>query len=72
MSTPANLYPGLNDIADVLEEYPIETSRYLTLLHEIDAKCIYSRPDLNNKIDSFLKDSFDKSALPVEECTVLL
>ena len=67
MTTPANLYPGLNDIADVLEEYPIETSRYLTLLHEIDAKCIYSRPDLNNKIDSFLKDSFDKSTLPVEE-----
>ncbi|SMN18598.1 similar to Saccharomyces cerevisiae YNL097C PHO23 Probable component of the Rpd3 histone deacetylase complex, involved in transcriptional regulation of PHO5 [Maudiozyma saulgeensis] len=67
MSTPANLYPGLNDIADVLEEYPIETSRYLTLLHEIDAKCIYSRPDLNDKIDSFLKESFDKSKLPVEE-----
>ena len=70
MSTPANLYPGLNDIADVLEEFPIETSRYITLLHEIDAKCIYSRPDLNKRIDAFLKDSFDKSTLSQEEFKV--
>lgn len=55
MSIPANLYPGLNDIADVLEEFPSETSRYLTLLHEIDAKCVHSMPDINNKIDDFVK-----------------
>lgn len=55
MSIPANLYPGLNDIADVLEEFPCETSRYLTLLHEIDAKCVHSMPNMNNKIDDFVK-----------------
>lgn len=70
MNTPANLYPGLNDIADVLEEFPMETSRYITLLHEIDAKCIYSRPDLNKKIDMFLKDSFDKSTLQKDDFKV--
>lgn len=54
MSIPANLYPGLNDIADVLEEFPLETSRYTTLLHEIDAKCVHSTPSLNDKIDTFM------------------
>lgn len=54
MGTPANLYPGLNDITDVLEEYPMETSRYLTLLHEIDAKCVHAMGDINGKIFKFL------------------
>lgn len=54
MSVPANLYPGLNDIVDVLDEIPAETSRYLTLLHEIDAKCVNSMPTLNNQIGDFL------------------
>ncbi|QLQ79702.1 hypothetical protein HG537_0C03500 [Torulaspora globosa] len=53
MSIPANLYPGLNDIVDVLEQFPLETSRYLTLLHEIDAKCVHSTPGLNDRIDKF-------------------
>lgn len=53
MSIPANLYPGLNDIVDALEQFPLETSRYLTLLHEIDAKCVHSTPSLNDKIDAF-------------------
>ncbi|QLL32824.1 hypothetical protein HG536_0D03460 [Torulaspora globosa] len=53
MSIPANLYPGLNDIVDVLEQFPLETSRYVTLLHEIDAKCVHSTPSLNDKIDAF-------------------
>lgn len=59
MSVPANLYPGLNDIVDVLEEFPLETSRYFTLLHEIDAKCVHSTPSLNNKIDSFMSTQHD-------------
>ncbi|QLG70360.1 hypothetical protein HG535_0A02990 [Zygotorulaspora mrakii] len=59
-SVPANLYPGLNDIVDVLEEIPLETSRYLTLLHEIDAKCVHSMPALNSHIGEFL--SLNKSA----------
>ncbi|CAI4049994.1 Pho23p SKDI_14G2270 [Saccharomyces kudriavzevii IFO 1802] len=60
MSSPANLFPGLNDITDVLEEFPLATSRYLTLLHEIDAKCVHSMPNLNERIDKFLKKDFDK------------
>lgn len=67
MNTPANLYPGLNDITDVLEEYPMETSRYLTLLHEIDAKCIHSMPNLNEKIDKFLEETVDTSKLSQTE-----
>lgn len=57
MSVPANLYAGLNDIVDVLEEFPVETSRYLTLLHEIDAKCVHSTPQLNKEIDRFISRS---------------
>lgn len=60
MSSPANLFPGLNDITDVLEELPLATSRYLTLLHEIDAKCVHSMPNLNERIDKFLKKDFNK------------
>lgn len=56
MSSPANLYPGLNDITDVLEEFPLETSRYLTLLHEIDAKCVLTNPILTQGIDVFLSE----------------
>lgn len=65
MSVPANLYPGLNDIVDVLEEFPLETSRYFTLLHEIDAKCVHSTPSLNEKIDTFMKadDNVDRRQL---------
>ncbi|CCH59019.1 hypothetical protein TBLA_0B01760 [Henningerozyma blattae CBS 6284] len=51
MSGPANMYPGLNDIHDTLEEIPVETSRYLTLLHEIEAKCINNLPILYEIID---------------------
>ena len=56
MTTPANLYPGLNDIQDTLEQYPIETSKYITLLHEIDAKCVSLVPELNRRIDNFLSN----------------
>lgn len=63
MSVPANLYAGLNDIVDVLEEFPVESSRYLTLLHEIDAKCVHSTPQLNNEIDKFLSKSKDSRGI---------
>lgn len=52
--TPANLHPGLNDVADVLEEFPRETARYMTLLHEIDAKCVHLLPQLLADTDSFV------------------
>ncbi|CCF57854.1 hypothetical protein KAFR_0D02070 [Kazachstania africana CBS 2517] len=60
MTSPANLYPGLYDTADVLEEVPLEVSKYLTLLHEIDAKCVNSMPELHQKIDKFLTVPIDK------------
>lgn len=60
MSTPANLYPGLNDLVDVLEEVPIEITKYLTLLHEIDAKCIHILPQLNNSIDQLFDVARDR------------
>ncbi|SCU86203.1 LAMI_0D00870g1_1 [Lachancea mirantina] len=63
MSAPANLYPGLNDISDALEELPIEAARYLTLLREIDAKCVHTVPELNGNIDAFLKRSGSESVL---------
>ncbi|CDO95438.1 unnamed protein product [Kluyveromyces dobzhanskii CBS 2104] len=63
MSAPANLFPGLNDISDVLEEVPLEVSRYMTLLYEIDAKCVNIVPELNKCIQGFLsgKDVPDES-----------
>lgn len=61
MSTPANLYPGLNDISDALEEFPLEISRYLTLLREIDAKCVHTVPELNIQINDFLSREKERS-----------
>lgn len=57
MSTPANLFPGLNDIVDVIEEFPLEVARYMTLLREIDAKCVHTVPELNAQIGRFLAGS---------------
>lgn len=59
MTAPANMYPGLNDIHDCLEEIPLETSRYFTLLHEIEAKCTNTVPELHKRIDD-LTQSEDK------------
>lgn len=64
MSAPANLYPGLNDLADIFEEIPIEIIKYLTLLHEIDAKCTNVLPTLSSSIDKLLdNDNKDKPTL---------
>ncbi|SCV05706.1 LANO_0H13388g1_1 [Lachancea nothofagi CBS 11611] len=56
MAAPANLYPGLNEVSDVLEEMPLEVSRYLTLLREIDAKCVHTVPELNGTIEEFFRE----------------
>ncbi|QEU59613.1 Pho23 [Kluyveromyces lactis] len=67
MAAPANLYPGLNDISDVLEEVPLDVSRYMTLLYEIDAKCVNIIPELNKCIKGFLggRNVSDESKVPL-------
>lgn len=70
MATPANLYPGLNDLVDVLEEIPLEVTKYLTLLYEIDAKCIHILPQLLNSIDSIFDPS--KSTLTLTNINTML
>lgn len=67
MAAPANLYPGLNDISDVLEEVPLDVSRYMTLLYEIDAKCVNIIPELNKCIKGFLggRNVPDESKVPL-------
>ncbi|AMD21541.1 HFL315Cp [Eremothecium sinecaudum] len=63
MSTPANLYPGLNELADVIEKFPMEVARNLTLLREIDAKCVHAVPELEREIEALLTDSEDKGRI---------
>ncbi|CEP63908.1 Pho23p LALA0_S09e05182g [Lachancea lanzarotensis] len=63
MAAPANLYPGLNEVSDVLEEMPLEVSRYMTLLREIDAKCIHTVPELNGTIERFLDEKSGEGSL---------
>ncbi|SSD60877.1 related to Transcriptional regulatory protein PHO23 [Saccharomycodes ludwigii] len=58
---PANLYPGLNDINDILEELPLEYARYLTLLKEIDAKCFNFIPNLRHNIKDLLNEVGDNN-----------
>ncbi|KAK9479977.1 hypothetical protein V1514DRAFT_303721 [Lipomyces japonicus] len=36
---PTDLYPGLNDISDFLEAFPMEVIRYFSQLRELEAKC---------------------------------
>lgn len=48
------LLPGLNDISDAFEAMPIDLVKYLTLLKEIDAKCIKSIPLINHNISSYI------------------
>lgn len=60
MSTPANLYPGLNDLSDIFEEIPVELTKYLTLLYEIDAKCTNVLPTLTGSIDKLLNRYSDE------------
>ncbi|SCU81715.1 LAFA_0C06722g1_1 [Lachancea sp. 'fantastica'] len=63
MAAPANLFPGLNEVSDVLEEMPLEVSRYMTLLREIDAKCIHTVPELNGTIHQFLHEESGAESL---------
>ncbi|PSK40507.1 hypothetical protein C7M61_000152 [Candidozyma pseudohaemuli] len=55
--TNANeLLPGLNDILDALEAMPMDLVKYMTLLKEIDAKCINSIPAINRQVASYIED----------------
>ncbi|CDK26937.1 unnamed protein product [Kuraishia capsulata CBS 1993] len=49
-----DLYPGLNDITDAFEAFPMELVRYFTLIKEIDAKCVNTVPYLKAYITKFL------------------
>ncbi|CCC71154.1 hypothetical protein NCAS_0G02670 [Naumovozyma castellii] len=69
MLAPANLFPGLNDISDTLEQFPMETSRYVTLLHEIEAKCVHSVPLLNGLIDKFISTEDEEHSLKEKQLT---
>ncbi|ANZ77362.1 BA75_04642T0 [Komagataella pastoris] len=57
LATLTNLYPGLNDITDSFEAFPLELIRYFTLLKEIDAKTVQSVPLLITYIKRFLQMS---------------
>lgn len=48
------MYPGLNDLGDALDALPSELIRHLTLLKEIEAKCVGVTPRLAGLISSFL------------------
>lgn len=50
------LLPGLNDILDALEAMPMDLVKYMTLLKEIDAKCIKSIPAINRQVTSYIDD----------------
>lgn len=55
--TNANeLLPGLNDILDAFEAMPMDLVKYMTLLKEIDAKCINSIPAINRQIATYIED----------------
>lgn len=48
------LLPGLNDISDAFEALPLDIVKYFTLLKEIDAKCINTVPQINNRIKTYI------------------
>ncbi|KAK7207249.1 hypothetical protein BZA70DRAFT_270817 [Myxozyma melibiosi] len=49
------LYPGLNDLSDFLEAFPLEVIRHFTLLREVEAKCTSSTSLLAALIPQFLE-----------------
>ncbi|QRG36916.1 hypothetical protein FDK38_001276 [Candidozyma auris] len=69
------LLPGLNDISDAFEAMPLDLVKYLTLLKEIDAKCINTIPLINRQITSYIDDLHKNGApdaLSRDEKTVRL
>ncbi len=63
---PVDLYPGINDLADVLEALPVDIVRYFTLLREINAKCVSAAPKLTEMIKLFLSIPVSQVHLPPE------
>ncbi|KAK9241456.1 hypothetical protein V1525DRAFT_393189 [Lipomyces kononenkoae] len=51
---PSEMYPGLNDMSDFLEAFPLEVIRHFTLLREVEAKCTTSTTLLAKLIPQFL------------------
>ncbi|KAK9328641.1 hypothetical protein V1520DRAFT_345568 [Lipomyces starkeyi] len=51
---PTEMYPGLNDMSDFLEAFPLEVIRHFTLLREVEAKCTTSTTLLATLIPQFL------------------
>ncbi|KAK9365970.1 hypothetical protein V1509DRAFT_631233 [Lipomyces kononenkoae] len=51
---PSEMYPGLNDMSDFLEAFPLEVIRHFTLLREVEAKCTTSATLLATLIPQFL------------------
>ncbi|KAK9320545.1 hypothetical protein V1517DRAFT_329005 [Lipomyces orientalis] len=51
---PTEMYPGLNDMSDFLEAFPLEVIRHFTLLREVEAKCTASTTLLAALIPQFL------------------
>ena len=50
----SDLLPGLNDIADGFEALPEDMIKYMTLLKEIDAKCVNTVPRINQGIVDYI------------------
>ncbi|KAK9383691.1 uncharacterized protein V2V93DRAFT_362493 [Kockiozyma suomiensis] len=59
---PVELFPGLNDLSDFLEAFPLEVIRHFTLLREVEAKCTTSTNLLATMIPQFLAMSVQDSA----------
>ncbi|KAK9450549.1 uncharacterized protein V1518DRAFT_414125 [Limtongia smithiae] len=63
---PVDLYPGLNDLSDFLEAFPLEVIRHFTLLREVEAKCTTSTSLLATLIPQFLAmDVSDPARVPL-------
>ncbi|KAK9464817.1 hypothetical protein V1512DRAFT_267500 [Lipomyces arxii] len=58
-ANPSDLLPGLNDISDLLEAFPIDVIRHFTLLREVEAKCTSTTSLLSTLIPQFLEMPVD-------------
>lgn len=61
VTSTTDLLPGLNDILDAFEALPSELVRYMTLLKEIDAKCVGQVPRVNLLILEYIESLHGKS-----------
>lgn len=63
VTSTADLLPGLNDILDAFEALPLDLVRYMTLLKEIDAKCVGQVPRVNLLILEYIESHNGKSGV---------